>query len=207
MHSDSILNKVETHAVSFLKKIFPDDRHYHNLTHTLEVVNVSVEIAKAEKLNADEIEIIKIAAWFHDLGYLCCCEGHEEQSSFYAREFLVKEFYPPDKIDMVIGCINATKVPQSPSNKIEAVLCDADLHHFGLIGSAEKGELLRQEIELKGIKKFTELEWLKTSAAFLKQHQYFTDYAKHKYNPQKKINISILENKISRIEENRNPKT
>jgi predicted metal-dependent HD superfamily phosphohydrolase len=181
-----------------------DDKKYHNLDHTLEVVKVSKEIALAEKVTSEELEILEIAAWFHDTGHIVCCDGHEVQSSVYANEFLIKESYPKNKIKTIVSCIKSTKIPQSPKNKLDEILCDADLHHLGLPDIEEKGKLLRQELELKGIKKFNDLEWLKTSFNFLNHHKYFTEYAKEKYNSQKQINLLNLRDKIKRLEKNMN---
>ncbi len=199
-----ILNKVENYIKELLGKINSNGMYYHNYNHTLDVVKVSTEIALAEGIGDDDIEIIKIAAWFHDSGYLSCCEGHEKQSSIYAQKFLEKESYPENKIKKVTGCINATTIPQSPKNKIEEILCDADLHHLGTVDSEEKGKLLRKEIEYKELKKFSDLEWLKMSLQFLQHHKYFTDYAKVKFDEQKKLNILDLGNKLMLLERSKN---
>jgi len=204
MYSNSIIISVEKYVKNLITKVMVDDKKYHNLDHTLEVVKVSKEIASAEKVTSEELEFLEIAAWFHDTGHIVCCDGHEVQSSVYANEFLIKESYPKSKIKTIVSCINSTKIPQSPKNKIDEILCDADLHHLGLPDIEEKGKLLRQELELKGLKKFNDLDWLKTSFNFLNQHKYFTAYAKEKYNSQKQINLLNLGNKIKRLEKNMN---
>lgn len=200
MASNSILNKAELYARELLNRLVLEKRVYHNLMHTLDVVKVSNEIALYEGVSFEDLEIIQIAAWFHDTGYIYCCEGHEKHSSIYALNFLKGEYYPEESIEKVIACINATKVPQSPKSKIEEILCDADLHHLGLNDSYEKGELLRLEIKKNGIKDFSDIEWLKVSLQFLKSHNYFTGFAKHKYSGQKEKNILILEKKIEKLE-------
>lgn len=37
---------------------------------------------------------------------------------------------------------------------MEEIICDADLHHLGMKDIEARGELLRQEFEMKGIKNF-----------------------------------------------------
>ena len=200
MQNTSILNKVEKYARVLLNDVSSEEMLYHNLNHTLEVVEVATEIAVAEGLTEEEIELIKIAAWFHDTGYLKSCEEHEEQSASYADEFLKKESYPYNKIEKIIGCIIATKVPQSPKNKMEEVLCDADLHHLGLPDIKERGSLLRREVENRDLIKFSDIEWLKNSSKFFRNHKYFTNYAKKKFNEQKALNLINLENDLQALE-------
>ncbi len=202
MKSETILKKVKRYVKNLYKQKALQGNKYHNIIHTLEVVDVSTEIALAERMTAEQIEIIKIAAWFHDTGHFICCNGHEDQSSIYARNFLTKELYPIEKIGKVIGCIISTKVPQNPKNKMEEIICDADLHHLGLSDLEEKGEVLRLEFEKRGVIKFTDIEWLRNSIKFISSHQFFTKCAKNKYGPQKKINIQILERKLKKLEKN-----
>ena len=194
-------NKIEKYVKDLMSKIVKENGHYHNLNHTLEVLDVSYQISLAENITLDEIEIIKIAAWFHDTGYVVGCEGHEKQSALYAKDYLLNESYPEDRIELVAGCINATRIPQSPKNKIEEILCDADLHHLGLPSSDARAELLRQEIELLKNITFTDKEWFSLSVNFLKQHKYFTNYAKERYGYQKEINLRDLENRLMKLVE------
>lgn len=200
MKSETILKKVERYVKDLYKQKALQGNKYHNIIHTLEVVDVSTEIALDEGMNAEQIEIIEIAAWFHDTGHFVCCNGHEDQSSIYVRNFLTKELYPIEKIEKVIGCIISTKVPQNPKNKMEKIICDADLHHLGLSDLEEKGEVLRLEFEKRGIRKFTDIEWLRNSIKFISSHQFFTKYAKNKYGPQKKINLRELQLKLKKLE-------
>lgn len=202
MKSEPILKNVEKYVKNLYKQKALQGYKYHNITHTLEVVDVSTQIALAEGMTAEQIEIIKIAAWFHDIGHFVCCNGHENQSSIYARKFLTKESYPIEKIEKVIGCIISTKIPQNPKNIMEEIICDADLHHLGLFDLEEKGEVLRLEFEKRGVRKFTDIEWLQTSLKFISSHQFFTKHAKNKYGPQKKINLQKLEHKLKELEKN-----
>ncbi len=201
--TSSILNKVEKYVVGLLNEDLTLEGIYHNLNHTLDVVKISDEIAKAEGLSDSHYEILMIASWFHDIGYVSCSEGHEEKSSDYAREFLEQESYPENKINMVSNCIKATKIPQKPKNKLEEILCDADLHHLGLLDSEERGELLRRELSKRESKTFPDAEWLKISINFMKKHEFFTDYAKNKFGSQKISNLHHLESKLKRIERNK----
>lgn len=204
MKSSPILNKVQKYVIGLLSENVNLKGIYHNLNHTLDVVKISNEIGLSENLTDDEFEILLIAAWFHDIGYVSCSEGHEEKSADYAKHFLEQESYPESKIKLVAHCIRATKIPQNPTNKLEEILCDADLHHLGLLDSEERGELLRSELSKRESKNIPDNEWLKISINFMKSHDFFTEYAKSKFGNQKLSNIHQLESKLKKIEGGKN---
>ncbi len=200
MSQNPILPKIESYVRELFKKRSAAENIYHNIIHTSEVVNVASRIAHEEQLSDQDTEIILIAAWFHDTGYFHCCNGHEDQSSEYARDYLEKEKYPIEKIAKVLDCIKATRIPHSPKNKLEEIICDADLHHLGMKDIETRGELLRQEFEMKGIKKLSDIDWLSNSLDFFKKHKYFTDYAKREFGLQKNLNQFNMERKLKKLE-------
>ncbi len=201
MFESKILIDVENHVRELFKQRSAAENIYHNIVHTSEVVNVSYKIAQLENLSSDETEILLIAAWFHDTGYFHCCHGHEDQSSEYARDFLQKNNYPSEKIEKVKECITATKIPHAPKSKLEEIICDADLQNLGMKDGEKRSELLRKEFEMKGIKKLSDMEWIKMSLEFFKKHKYYTDYAKREFEIQKNHNQDRLEQKLKKLEE------
>lgn len=200
MSDSTILFKIEKYVRELFQRRSAAENIYHNILHTSEVADVVAKIAWDENLSADDTEIVIIAAWFHDTGYFHCCKGHEEQSSEYARDFLARESYPLEKIEKVIECIKATQIPHSPKNNLEEIICDADLHHLGMNDIEVRGELLRQEFEMKGIKKLSDIEWLKASLDFFKKHKYFTDYAKREFGLRKNQNMIKMQEQIEKLE-------
>ena len=194
-----------------VKQIFSEnalpENVYHNLSHTTEVVSAVKEIAAAEGVGDDDLEILLIAAWFHDSGYVKTCKGHEEVSVEYVREFLQSIKYPEDKIKEIESLISTTKMPQSPKNHLEEILCDADLHHIGMKGFEEKGDLLRLEYEKRCKEVCTDQEWLEISLKFINQHHFFTSYAKEKFGIQKNINFIKIEKQLKKLKkQNKNTK-
>ena len=73
-----------------------------------------------------------LAAWFHDIGHLIKYKGHERESQKLAWNWLQRESYPSDKMKIILSCIAATQLPQTPKNLLEQVICDADLFHLSL---------------------------------------------------------------------------
>ena len=52
------------------------------------------QIAAGYELTEQEIEILILAAWFHDIGYIEGAEAHEERSCKYAKAFLEENNVP-----------------------------------------------------------------------------------------------------------------
>lgn len=172
----------------FSEKLSPN-MIYHNYAHTLDVVNNSIKIGTKSGLNDSELEIVTLAAWFHDSGYTVTYNGHEDAGKEIAAKFLNEHNYDPGKINLVLGCINSTKMPQAPQNLMEQVICDADLIHFGQEDFFEYSELLKTEWETMGINHVSEADWYKASVDLLSTHRFFTQYARRKFSQQQSVNL------------------
>lgn len=192
MLNSVIVKKVESYVRELFNTKLCDEVLYHNINHTLEVVSAVQEIGLAEGVSNDDLEILILASWFHDTGHFHCCNGHEEQSTNYAKNFLSLENYPDKKIGVIINCIMATKIPQHPNSKLEEIICDADLKHLGEANIKERGDALRKELELRNIKHLSDIEWMTHSLTFFEQHHFFTEYAKKKYGEQKNKNVELM---------------
>ncbi|MFT6828008.1 MAG: putative metal-dependent HD superfamily phosphohydrolase [Roseivirga sp.] len=187
-----ILKKVAKYTEEILMTEIPSKFVYHDHYHTERVVDASQSIGKASGLSEDELEIVAIAAWFHDTGYRSGCNNHEKDSAKIAEEFLAKQEYTSEKIVKVVGCIMATQMPQKPKKLIEEVLCDADLHHLACSDYSKMSEKMRQEIEhIKGHKINAE-DWNRMNLNFFKEHEYFTAYGKEYLQPIKKTNLKEI---------------
>ncbi len=189
----NLLIKTEKYVEELLSSRCPQHYRYHNFLHIKSVVNAAITISENEMINEHDKEIIILACLFHDIGYLDICDGHEARSCEYARKFLLKEAYPESDIEKIESCILATKIPQQPKNKLEMIVCDADLHHLGSVDFLEVGNNLRFEIELIHKINFTDETWLEKTISFNRSHSYFTDYAKKVYGQRKEANVSYLE--------------
>lgn len=197
--SEEFINEVREDVFKIYEEKAPPENVYHNLGHTTEVVLAVREIAGSEGISDDDLELVLIAAWYHDVGYIIQCKGHEEISIDYAKKFLNSRNYPEERIEKVVSLIEATKMPQKPKNLLEEILCDADLHHLGTKVFEEKSELLRMELDLKGQFKVDDEEWLKHSIEFVNNQTYFTKYAKETFSVQKNINLFKLEKKLKKL--------
>lgn len=202
-----LLKKTKIYVESFLKENLSEQIYYHDLEHTKDVVNHVIEIGVASKLSDTELETVLIAAWFHDVGYYKGSDNHEVESKAVAEKFLKAEEVDEQIITNVGSCIVATLIPQRPLNLMEEVLCDADLYHLSTKDFFKKSELLRKEFSIIFHDEIGDGVWIKNSMKFLKNHDFFTDYAKEKLLPLKKENLKklkILNKDIGKREDKNN---
>ena len=192
------LEKTAQYATKILNEELSDKLHYHNYEHTRFVVEHAELIGRQSKLSDNELEIVLIAAWLHDLGYMIKSEGHEEESVNLARKFLESIAYPTARIEAVAICIKSTKIPQHPTNKVSEVLCDADLAHLTVEDFFERCDSLRLEWAVNQNRILTDFEWLRVNEEFMVQHQFFTEYGKDSMEEKKKSNLKRVQKRMKK---------
>jgi HD superfamily phosphodiesterase len=188
MLENDFFKEVNDFVFNLLKKELTVKAVYHNYNHTCSVVEAANEIALAENISKDDLEIVLLAAWFHDTGFTKDASCHEKGSLEIAEEYLTKKGFDAGKIKQVLLCIEATRMPQNPTSKLEEIICDADLFHLGTENFNEKANLIRSEWELLCDKHLTDVEWFEENIKFIGEHKYFTNYAFNKLNAQKTAN-------------------
>lgn len=188
MLANNFLKEVESFVFNTYKNKLPQEVVYHNFNHTSEVVKAAYKIALAENIEEGDLEILLIAAWFHDIGFIEGIENHEDKSKVIAKKFLEDKKYSEEKLAQIFALIDATGMPQKPSSKLEEIICDADLFHLGEENFVQKSNLLRAEWELLCDRYVSDIEWLKENEKFLASHKYFTNYAFSKQTSQKNKN-------------------
>ena len=178
-------------AIGLLKTRIPPNYYYHNYQHTLYVMDKVLEIGKQENCTARELELLSAAALWHDTGYINTYQGHEEAGCELAREYLPGYPFSPDDINTICGMIMATKIPQSPKNKLEEILADADLEYLGTEHAAVMANHLFKELNALD-PLFTEVAWNRIEIDFLTTHRYFTGYCKANKEHLKNSYLQIL---------------
>lgn len=173
----------------------PKEYSYHSLTHTQEVVAAAEEIGNETGLSPEQLELVIVAAWFHDVGYKCGFKNHEEESARLMREKLAEFNVAPQKIDEVEKIIKSTQMPQSPEDELSKVMCDADLYHLSTDAFFIRSEELRQELINVCDEKIPPKDWAKKNLKFLSTHSYFTTYGQKTLEPRKQSNIKKLQKK------------
>jgi len=198
----NFVENAESYAFHLFKDKLSPDYIYHNFNHTLRVVNNATIIAKEEGISEEETEMVVLAAWFHDLGYIDGPDKHEKRSAKMAEEHLLKKGYPEDKAATVAKLIRITEMGVEPETQLEKIIKDADCSHFADDNYALLSELLREEWKLTQQRIFTDLEWAKGNRKMLlMHHRFFTEYGKEKLQPLKEANIAALQGVINDLEE------
>jgi len=192
MARSDILKDIEDHVKSVFERAETGDLVYHNLDHTRSVVSSTEQLAKEADLDREDWLAVMTAAWFHDVGYLRGYDNHEENSCKAASDYLSIKGVDPELVQKIEGCIQATKMPQNPTNKCEKILCDADLSSLGSSGYLERSTLLRKEWETVCDKSFSDKDWLKFELKFVGEHCYFTEAANKLFGKRKIENVSKL---------------
>lgn len=170
---------------------------YHNINHTIDVVNSALELGDRHHLSGANLEILLIAAWFHDIGYLKNSINHEKHSADTAARFLEKNKFPEKSTKKVQQCILATKQGAKPLTILEKILVDADLFGLSTENHFKNAALLRQELSMLNNKVIDDIEWLKTEIHFLSNHHYHTNYAIEQLEP---IKQQHLKQRIAELE-------
>jgi predicted metal-dependent HD superfamily phosphohydrolase len=198
--NESLLGATEAYVRSFFGEHLPVTHHFHNLDHTVGVVQAAEKIAAEQNLPAEDLEILLLSAWFHDTGYSRLYEGHESASVEIATVFLKEQGQHAVLIDKVADTIMATKMPQLPKTPVAEILCDADLLHLGTEHFEEENRLLRKElIETHG-HKIGKKTWRLQTISLLQNHKYFTAFAQKFAQPGKEKNMQLLLDKNERDE-------
>ncbi|MEO1450815.1 MAG: HD domain-containing protein, partial [Bacteroidota bacterium] len=168
----TLLKQVETRAMDLLAHKLDKNYTYHNLGHTQQVVQAVAEIGSHSGLKEEEILLLKIAAWFHDLGYMQRYVGHEEDSIKMARAFLGEIGAPPATITEVEKLIEATILDLEPRSLLEQIIKDADLYNLAMPHAIEHSEEIRHEWKVFCDRNFTDEEWDVFNYDFFREHSY-----------------------------------
>lgn len=169
--------EVEQHIISVLKRDLPNNLFYHGLHHTMDVLRAAELIGRHEKLNADEMLLLKVAVLYHDAGFTKVYRNHEEVGCEMAKADLPGFGFSHQEIEIICGMIMATKIPQNPQTKLERIIADADLEYLGTDDFDRIGKTLYEEIKIY-MEVESERQWNIIQMNFLRNHRYHTDFCK-----------------------------
>ncbi len=187
---------MHSYVLNLLKTALPAYCYYHNYEHTLYVWHKVAEIAAHENCTPEEIAQLKAAALWHDTGFVTSYFNHEEESCKLATAWLQENGFSEIYIEQVCGMIMATKLPQSPKNRLEEMVADADVEYLGTIYAARIAANLFKELkELNP--SFTKKEWNEIQVSFLQKHHYFTTYCQQTKEPLKKAYLQQVSAELS----------
>lgn len=200
LHLYSSINyyKAERHIIKVLEKGLSPKLHYHSIEHTKDVVRAVERYALLEGVTDEGLFLLKSAATYHDAGFVENYEKNEPIGARMAEEILPKYGYSDQHIQQIKELIFVTQIPHQPKNKLEEIICDADLDYLGRSDFHEIADRLRRELREHG-KIDSDRKWDEMQVSFLKMHRYFTPTAIASRQEKKQRN---LEEVIARLERN-----
>jgi uncharacterized protein len=198
---------VKRYVFERLQKELSADLFFHDLHHTKDDVLPAAErLAEKEGITGNELLLLRTAALYHDIGYVEQYDQHELISAKIASETLPGFGYSPEQIDRVRKIILATQMREvdgehvqlaDSDDKLQKIMCDADLDALGRDDCFMLGHNLRREWNSRGMSLGLR-EWYEFQLKFLENHTYFTEAARSLREPGKQKSIEELKTLLGR---------
>jgi len=179
-----------------------DGNEYHNWDHHRSVVEEAVTIARKEGLSNEDELLLRVATWFHDIGYVNGADDHEKLSTDIANAVLKNNGVKKNSEDsrIIREAIRGTEIPkrEEPENKVAAILSDADLANLGkdYITTTKQRMSVYEEADTD----LTEAEWNEEMSLPLLEHVaeigYYTETAQELYGDQLRQNLEYLREEV-----------
>lgn len=201
LHLYSSINyyKAERYINKTLEQRLSEKLYYHSIGHTKDVVKAVERLALLENVTDEGLFLLKSAASYHDAGFVEKYEHNEEIGARMADEVLPNFGYTEKHIAQIKELIYVTEIPHQPKNKLEEIICDADLDYLGRDDFHEIADRLRRELKEHG-KIESDRQWDEIQVKFLKAHKYFTKTAQETRNTKKAENLREIEERLKRNE-------
>lgn len=204
--NDLLITEAENYLSALMSEKLPESILFHNFHHALQVKKYAETISGHAALTAEDLDILRICALFHDAGYVSSYENHIEESIKIASAFLSEHDIDRQTIDHISGIIVANKFPQQPGDKIAEVLCDADMMFIASESGFEQFDLLYDETAMQSPDHARRSAFEKGYIAFLAEHAYFTEYGKTILQPAKEAFSRRLSERLKRRKQIENKK-
>lgn len=193
--------------ISQLKQQLPQQLCYHSVQHTIEVIEGALDLAIAAGVSGRDLELLAIAAAFHDSGFIEGRRDHELTSARLAAAAMrANGGYDKIEIGQVKTMIldtrlieNQVGVRQHPSSELGCYLLDADLANMGRADFFEKLELHRQE------NGSNQPLALRQALEIIENHRWHTDIAALRFQSKKEENIVKLKAKLKEYDQVKRP--
>ncbi|MBI1835901.1 MAG: hypothetical protein HYR91_01410 [Flavobacteriia bacterium] len=195
LYSSINYNKAERHITKVLEKGLSDKLHYHSLEHMKDVVQAVENIALTENVTDEGLFLLKSAASYHDAGFIEQYDKNEPIGARLAEEILPKYGYTEQHIQQIKELIYVTQIPHNPKNKLEEIICDADLDYLGRDDFEEIADKLRIELREHG-KINSDRKWDEIQVQFLTNHRYFTQTAINTRKAKKIENLEKIKQRL-----------
>lgn len=184
--------------LSRLQNELADDLYFHNLKHTQDVLEEVLRFALHDALADAEIELLAIAAAYHDAGYLFSRKDNEALGAQIAVEAMKRDGgYSDQACQLVAQMILDTRVItqgerilRNASTPLSGYLLDADVGNLGRKDFWQANVALQRELAID------ETAFLAWTVEFLRAHRWCTPAAKEMRGAQFEENLAALEKRL-----------
>lgn len=188
---EAVFGQIRARVHQRLEGLSPD-LTYHDIHHTFDVVKQCERIAHEEGVTDEHrLFLLRVAGLYHDTGFLHTYRNHEEEGCQIFLTDAPSFGLDEEECAFVIRLIMATKLPQTPVDIYEQIICDADLDYLGRPDFFRIGDGLRREFLKYGVIQSDE-EWSALQISFLSKHHYHTRSSQALREGPKQDNISRL---------------
>jgi len=174
-----------------------ENLYYHHYEHALSVMERSVYLGTMEGCSSDEIEILAIAALFHDTGFIIEYDENEVFWAKIAKNYLKTILYPEEKIKLIENIILATIPEKKPCSLLEEIIKDADMDNLWREDFFDTWEKLKRELELIKQIKIKDPDWHHASLSLISKHKFYTQTQKSERHDELIKNTEKLKQELS----------
>jgi predicted metal-dependent HD superfamily phosphohydrolase len=193
MNYQESLKKVSDHIILFHQNNTDERRYYHNLPHTIRVIEAINQINAHYRLDERSYFIVCLAGWMYDLEIILEASAISELKSVQpAEEFLQNLGISNEESIEIKKCITAAHSGRIADSLLEKIVCDAVTFYYGSTAFKEYHNLLRKEIEAFTNKKIKGGEWRENTIDMLESHTFQTEYCQLLLNKVKEENLHVI---------------
>ncbi len=181
------------HYVNYI--LLPLEQHYyHQYEHSIDVMQRAVYLWEKEWISQEEVEILAIAALFHDTGFTIQYDDNEPIGAKIAHNYLKTILYPIEKIKLVEQLILATSPKVEPKNKLEEIIKDADLDNLGRDDFFETAQRVKKELETIKKIKIKDPDWYHAALDVIGKNKFYTQTQNTERGEKRRENKEKLKN-------------
>lgn len=198
------MSELAEKAGKYVEELFASklgsDIVFHNIDHIRRVRKHCLAIADGEGVSPAERDVLEIAAWFHDAGFVEDATTHELQGKNMAESWLRENGASEAMVHQVGRLILSTSMTHQAQDHLEEIIRDADVSHLGSDYYQEMQQLLRKEIASTREVKMSDLEWARINQSFFEKHKYHTQTARQLFDEQKAVNLNEIKAMADELE-------
>jgi len=200
MTRDKLIKRIMKYVNKLLLPL--DNHYYHHYGHALDVMDRAIYLWKKEWVSESDLELLIIAAIFHDTWFIIQYDKNESIWAKIATNYLKTLLYPTEKIKIIKELILATSPEyKKPKNLLEKIIKDADMDNLWRDDFFDKWEQLKNEIEIIKNIKIKDPDWHHSSLDLLYDHHFLTNTWKNERANKLEQNKKELEKMIKELDD------